>query len=177
VFKSQPPVFANVPHRPCSDLHTIRPSSASLRVEIGRAMFQALPSKYLGFISRVHCTIEPLKTGSFASPTSSLSVSTTPAFQIVDSSGNGTYLNGRLLSKNQPVPLNDGDKITILSHRKAAATVEPTILGYEPRHTFANCASSNRRSTGLHSKNFAPPVCLPLGATFLLVPQSVPVRW
>lgn len=113
-------------------LQIIRPSGdvSAPRIELGRSIFQALPSKYLVHISRQHCVIESLRHGSLSSSTS-LSASATPGFQITDVSGNGTFLNGKKMQKNRPVPLQNGDKITILTHPRGSVppSTDPTLLG------------------------------------------------
>lgn len=126
-------------------LRFIRPSLLQSRVELGRAMFTALPSKYLVHISRLHCSIEPLRVGSFSSPSSSSLTSLRDGaqqagFQLIDSSGNGTLLNGKKLQKNRPAKLRTGDRITILTHPKGTVTADPVLLGYAqpslPRFPF-----------------------------------------
>eukprot|EP01119_Soliformovum_irregulare_P023766 TRINITY_DN8377_c0_g1_i2.p1 TRINITY_DN8377_c0_g1~~TRINITY_DN8377_c0_g1_i2.p1 ORF type:complete len:196 (+),score=26.07 TRINITY_DN8377_c0_g1_i2:106-693(+) len=69
---------------------------------LGRALFEKLPEELLLRISRQHCDITCKMEGD------------DQEFWITDTSGNGTYLNDKLIGKQSRMKLNSGDRIGIL---------------------------------------------------------------
>lgn len=80
--------------------------------QLGREMFVKLPEDLLVRISRLHFEILGETKG------------TETQFYLYDRSGNGTYVNGKLVGRNNKVPLFHNDRIGILMKKPELIEVE-----------------------------------------------------
>ncbi|PRP87799.1 hypothetical protein PROFUN_04273 [Planoprotostelium fungivorum] len=87
------------------------PDIREARLSLGRVFFEKLPAEMLVRISRQHCDIMREGDGCY----------------VTDHSGNGTFVNGKLVGRGKKVLLEDGDRIGILMNRPDMKQVE---LGY-----------------------------------------------